>query len=135
MLHYINQRATPIQYTNYIHALLLHKIYNDETMSTDWIDMYFNQHFNQRDPTLKFFNTSTYKIGNNLLANRFTILNGKIELSWLNEPYNSYKIKCKAVLLRWCSVTAVWVLCKYKPKQTKDSSNLRWRYIQSRRGV
>ena len=99
-LHYINQRATPIQYTNYIHALLLHKIYNDETMSTDWIDMYFNQHFNQRDPTLKFFNTSTYKIGNNLLANGFTILNGKIELSWLNEPYNSYKIKCKAEFLK-----------------------------------
>ena len=95
-MHYENQRATPAQFTTYLHALLLHNVYNDETMSKNWQDLFFNQHFNQRDLTIKFFKNSTYKIGNNLQSNRFTVLNGKIELSWLNESYNCFKLKCKS---------------------------------------
>ena len=33
--HYLNQRATPNQMITYKHALLLHKMYNNETMSID----------------------------------------------------------------------------------------------------
>ena len=99
-LHNVNQTATPIQYTTYIHALLLHKVYNVETASRDWLDIFFNQQFNQREINVKFFNNSNYRVGNNALANRFTILNGKIELAWLNESYNSYKIKCKIKFLK-----------------------------------
>ena len=81
------------------HALLLHKVYDDDSSDINWIDLFFTQHFNQRNQTVRFFNTAKYKVGNNLLSNRFTILNGKIELSWLNDSFNSYKIKCKKKFL------------------------------------
>ena len=97
-LHIMNQRANPKQITIYKHALLLHKIYNDDSNIT-WSDLFFTQQFNQRNQTIQFFNTSNYKVGNNLLTNRFILLNGKIELSWLNDSFNSYKIKCKTKFL------------------------------------
>ena len=97
-LHTMNQREKPNQITVYKHALLLHKIYNDDS-NIDWNDLFFTQHFNQRNLTITFFNTSNYKVGNNLLTKRFTSLNGKIELSWLNDSFNSYKIKCKTKFL------------------------------------
>ena len=98
-LHYVNQRATPTQYSTYTNALLLHKVFNDETMSNDWLDLFFNQNFNQRYATVKFFSTANFKIGGNILSNRFISLNGQIELSWLNESYNNFKIKCKSKFL------------------------------------
>ena len=98
-LHYLNQRATPNQITLYKHALLLHKTYNCSSYSNDWTHLHFNQQFNNRNTKVKFTNTAKYKIGNNLLANRFTILNGKIELSWLNDSFESFKIKCKLKFL------------------------------------
>jgi hypothetical protein len=94
-LHYLNQRATPNQITIYKHALLLHKTYNDENMALNWQNLFFNQYFNDRDQLVKFFNNSKYKVGNNILSNRFTTLNGKILLSWLNLSFVTYKIKCK----------------------------------------
>ena len=74
-------------------------VFNDETMSNDWLDLFFNQNFNQRYATVKFFSTANFKIGGNILSNRFISLNGQIELSWLNESYNNFKIKCKSKFL------------------------------------
>ena len=98
-LHYLNKRATPNEITVYKHALLLHKTYNNLTMSIDWTNLFFNQHFNARYNLVKFFNTSKYKIGNNILANRFIVLNGKIDFDCLNETFETYKIKCKQTFL------------------------------------
>ena len=98
-LHLINKRATPKQFTIYRHAILLHKYYNNESNDNNWLDLFFNQQFNNRCDTVKFVNTKSYKIGDNLLANRFTILNGKIRFDWLNLPLNSYKLKCKEIFL------------------------------------
>ena len=83
----------------YKHVLLLHKIYNNENTSINWVDLFFTQQFNHRDPTVKFYNTSTYKVGNSLLTNRFTVLNGKIALNWLNDSFESYKIKYKNLFM------------------------------------
>ena len=108
-LHTINKRATPKQFTTYSHAILLHKWYNDETLNNNWLDLFFNQQFNGR----------SYKIGNNILSNRFTILNGKIKFDWLNLPFDSYELKCKNIFL-WDSVLQAhqWLgdikLSKYK---------------------
>ena len=99
-LHYMNKRATPIQITLYKHSLLLHKIYNDESMGLNWVNLFFNQNFNERDNSVKFFNTSNYKVGNNIIANRFVILNGKIPNDWLNSTFENYKIKCKVLFLQ-----------------------------------
>ena len=98
-LHYLNQRATPSQITSYKHALLLHEIYNENSMSINWINLFFNQQCNSRTNTVKFFNTSSYKIGNNILGNRFVHLNGKIKFNWLNESTNTFKINCKRKFL------------------------------------
>ena len=68
-------------------------------MGLNWINLFFNQNFNERENTVKFFNTSTYKVGNNIIANRFVVLNGKIPYNWLNETFENYKIKCKVLFL------------------------------------
>ena len=98
-LHTLNKRATPKQFTTYRHAILLHKVYNDETTNQNWLDLFFNQQFNNRCETVKFIDTKNYKIGNNILSNHFIILNGKIKYDWLNLPFNSFKLKCKELFL------------------------------------
>ena len=40
-----------------------------------------------------------YKVGRNLLVNRFKTLNNKIDYSWFNDSFKSFKIKCKSLLL------------------------------------
>ena len=98
-IHNANQRANPTQIITYKHALLLNKIYDDETTNMNWVDLFFSQHFNQRNQRIKLFNTSTYKLGNNLFTNRFTIVNGKIDPAWLNYSFDTYKIKYKTKFL------------------------------------
>ena len=98
-LHYQNKRATPNQVTMYKHSLLLHKAYNDDEMGISWTGLFFNQLFNSRELCVQFTNNSKYKIGKNILTNRFEILNGKIPLNWLNETFESFKIKCKVLFL------------------------------------
>ena len=114
-IHIMNQRATPSQIAVYKHALLLHKIYNDKSSNINWIDLFFTQHFNQRNQIVKFFNTAAYKVGNNLLTNRFTILNGKIELPWLNDSFSSYEIKCESKFCKLKVTSGKWVVkgCKH----------------------
>ena len=48
---------------------------------------------------IQIFNVSNYKVGENLLTNRLKSLNNKIEFNWLNESFNSYKVKCKKLFL------------------------------------
>ena len=80
-------------------ALLLHKTYNKETVSSEWIDLFFNQTFNSRETKANFIDLSNYKIGTNVLSNRFKILNGKISFHMLNNSYESYKIECKTIFI------------------------------------
>ena len=98
-LHLMNNRALPSQITTYKHALCLHKLYNSESTNDDWLSLFFNQNFNARHKFTQFSNTARYKIGSNLLHNRFTFLNGKIELDWLNLSFNQLKLKCKSLFL------------------------------------
>ena len=98
-LHYLNKRATPSQITIYKHALLLHKTYNSTSNNNDWVLLFFNQNFNSRQSKVNFYSRSKYKVGNNILANRFTILNNLIELNQLNLPFETYKVYCKKLFL------------------------------------
>ena len=86
----------------YKQAFLLYKTYNNEEMSHNWTNLFFNQQFNARTHFAYFINNSKYKIGiNTIISNRFLILNGKIPLNWLNEAFDSFKIKCKVLFLSW----------------------------------
>ena len=94
-LHETVKYPTPKQNTMFKHAIALHKTYNDPKQSKDWLDLFFNQNFNTRYAKASFFDTSNFKPGKNLLANRFTILTNKIPYDWLNLPISHYKKLCK----------------------------------------
>ena len=96
-LHLLNNRATPTQMCQYKLALAMFTLFNTQEPTLDWLDMHFQQTFNQRYNFLNFVNTASYKVGNNILCNRFACLNKKIEHDWLNLTKESFKIKCKAL--------------------------------------
>ena len=77
----------------------LFKLHNSTNMSEDWVSLNFQQNFNARNNKIQIFNDSNYKVGQNLLVNRFKLLSNKIDYHWLNESLNSYKIKCKNLFL------------------------------------
>ena len=58
------------------------------------------QNFNGRNEKFQICYNSNYKVGQNLMVNRFKPLNNKIEYTWFNESFNSFKIKCKKLLLQ-----------------------------------
>jgi hypothetical protein len=98
-LHSHMKRANPTQLQLYKHSLLLHKAYNDDNNSPEWLDLFSNQTFNDRNTKVNFIDLSVFKIGKNILSNRFSILNGKIEYEMLNKNYLSYKLSCKKLFL------------------------------------
>ena len=97
-LHNLMKRPTPKELMELKHALLLHKVYNSEIPNQDWLDLFFNQNFNNRNTKVNFIDTSTYKQGKNLLTNRFTCINNKIPYEMLNWKYGAFKIWCKKEL-------------------------------------
>ena len=99
LLHQALKRATPKAIIDYNHALLLHKTYNSVDQNKDWIDIHFNQSFNNRLNKVNFYDNSNNKQGKNILCNRFTTINNKIEYAWLNLPFNQYKSKLKLLFL------------------------------------
>ena len=99
-IHVINKRATPNEITIYKLAIQLFKLYNTPLPTREWSYLNQNQFFTSRQTTFMSHKTNTYKVGLNALANRLTSLNGKIPLEWLNLSYQSYKIKCKNLLLK-----------------------------------
>ena len=98
-LHVLNQRATPEKLLVYKHALLLHKFYNGSDMGIEWQMLNLLQVFTSRQTNFKIHKGNTSKVGINALANRFHILNDLIPLSWLNLSRETFKVKCKALLL------------------------------------
>ena len=98
-LHKINKRVTPTELCNYKHALLFHRLVSTEIPTDDWVDLNFQQTFGGRTSSFNFFKTNNYKIGNNILCNRFHILNQKLDYALLNENYDLFKVKCKSIFL------------------------------------
>ena len=98
-LHTILKRPLPQEIIKHNHALLLHKTYNEQDPTSDWLHINFNQNFNARNNKANFFDTSNFKQGKNLLSNRFTVINNLIEYNWLNLPFVAFKIKSKKMLL------------------------------------
>ena len=94
-LHSQTKRANPTQIMLYKLSLLLYKTYNNELISPDWLDLFFNQTFNSRETKVNFLDLSRFKIGTNVLSNRFKALNGTISFKMVNKSYELYKIECK----------------------------------------
>ena len=77
-LHQINNCAMPTQMCKNKHALQLHKLKNQELPTNDWVDLHFQQTFNNRTGTLNFIKNNNYKIGVNLICNRLISINSTI---------------------------------------------------------
>ena len=98
-IHRINNRATPEAFMKYKIALQLHKVYNTYDPSLDWISLNFDQILTTRQSTFALIKSNKTRVGLNTLTNRFSILNGKIPLQWLNQTFRIFKIKCKRLFL------------------------------------
>ena len=99
-LHEIYKRATPDNYSLYKHALCTFKLMNCcPPFSTEWVAFNFNQILTSRQTMFKSNKANKKRIGLNALANRVSVVNGKIPLSWFNLTIDTYKIKCKMKFL------------------------------------
>ena len=98
-LHKINNRATPSEFCNYKHALLLYKIIHTELPMKDWVDLSFQQTLSTRCKSFNFFETNNFKVGNNLICNILCAINGKIDFDQKNESFESYKVKSKLIFI------------------------------------
>ena len=81
------------------HAILLHKLYNQRSPETEWINLNFQQLLTSRQLKFSIPKTNKYKVGNNILTNRLHILNNKIKHLDLNDSITSFKINQKKTLL------------------------------------
>ena len=97
--HKLQGRATPNEIMRYRLSIQLHKLYNGNIINDDWIDLNFQQNFNNRQKYVLINDESTLRIGKNILMNRLGILNNQIEFDWLNLSLNSFKIKSKKLFL------------------------------------
>ena len=99
-LHEMYNRATPEKYLLYKHALCLFKLINSTAPHNfEWLSLNFNMIFTSRQTTFMTIKDNTKRVGLNALANRVSILNGKIPLAWFNFTLETFKVKCKKEFL------------------------------------
>ena len=103
-LHSLHKRANLMSMMRYKHSLELYKLYNGSNDRKDWIDLNFQQNFNNRNNFINVFENSRLKVGRNLLVNKIRCINGLINKDWMNLSLNSYKAKCKDIFLSWLSL-------------------------------
>jgi hypothetical protein len=104
----LHKWALPNNFCTYRHCLLLFKVINSKISKRDWLDLNFQMLNTSRQTRFEIRNCSVYKVGNNILSNRLSCLNRKIQLDFLNLPFETYKIKCKNLFLLW---TVLIVFC------------------------
>ena len=98
-IHILCERATPEQIMKYKMALSLFKLYNTDYNSLEFTLQNFNQVFTSRQMTFKTLKSNRTKIGLNSLANRLHHINSKVPFEWLNNSFETFKIKCKKLYL------------------------------------
>ena len=98
-IHTLTKRATPLQLQIYKLAIFLFNLYNSIKTTSDWVRLNFQQTLTSRQMNFIITQTNNYKIGNNLICNRLSLLNNKIPLKWLTLPLETFKLKCKEKFL------------------------------------
>ena len=76
-LHEVQNRATPMKMMKYRLAIQLYKIYNNKSESQDWLDLNFQQNFNDRYQHVYITDVSVLRIGKNCIMNRLDCINEK----------------------------------------------------------
>ena len=98
-LHKNCKRATPEELMIYKLALSLFKLYNHDFNQLEFVGLNFNQILTRHQTNFITLKDNNFKVGVNALSNRFYLLNNKIPLEWLNLSLNTFKVKCKKLLL------------------------------------
>ena len=94
-LHEMYNRAHPEKFLLYRHALLLYKLFNENSHTNEWVHLNFNQILTSRQSTFIATKNNRKRVGLNAIANRLYVLNGRIPLDWFSYGLDTYKIKCK----------------------------------------
>jgi hypothetical protein len=81
----------------YQHATLLYETYNETTPAKNFPSYIFQQNMNNRNNTFRVFSTNNYKVGRNLASNRFSTINGLLNLYWLDEFLKHAKLNAKVI--------------------------------------
>ena len=76
-------------------TLQLYKLYNSETQNDDWIDLHFQQNFNNRSPSVQIIDSSRIRVGKNIQTNNLSAISNQIEYDWLNLSYLTFKLRSK----------------------------------------
>ena len=84
---------------NYRLALCLFKLYNVNFNIFEFLLLNHNQILTGRQNKFFVIKSNNYNIGINSLANRLPVINNKIPLDWLNLSFDTFKVKCKKILL------------------------------------
>ena len=72
----------------------------EDNHSMEWIELDLNQILTSQQTTFSVPKTKNTKVGLKIfLVNRLSVLNGRIPLGWLNGSLESFKVKCKNLLL------------------------------------
>ena len=66
-------------------------------MSDDWVDLNLQQNFNGRLENVQIFDNSRIRVGKNIMMNRLTITNNKIDYKMPNLSKDTNKLKCKNI--------------------------------------
>ena len=98
-IHQRTERAMPDQILNYKHSLLMYKLMNQCSPDEEFMNLNFQANLNPRLKYQNFIKIQKFNVGNNILVNRLSSLNDKIEKDWLNLSYNTFKLKCKSLFL------------------------------------
>ena len=99
-VHRTCKRSLPYQIMEYKHSILLHKVFNNQILTMDWVELNFYQTNTTRQSFFNLTRMNKSKIGNNLLSSRLAIMNNKIKLEDLNMSLDSFKVKYKQVFLK-----------------------------------
>ena len=75
IIHEMNMRATPEKFTLYKHALVLFKLYNDNTVEDKRISLNLQHQFSIRGNVFKVTKKNKLRVGNNIMINRMSLLN------------------------------------------------------------
>ena len=97
--HILCNRATPNQIMKYKLTLCLYRLCNSDFNSIEFCLLNENQVITSRQTKFSTIKSNRFRIGLNSLANRLHHINGIIPLEWSNLSYDSFKVKCKNLLL------------------------------------
>jgi hypothetical protein len=102
-IHIKAKKSTPEQMALYKISLLLYRTLNSTTEGKG-LDVRNQIICTGRQSRFNVHKSCNYKIGNNILANKFTYIADKFELDLLNLPYPSFKYKMKIMFLNYENV-------------------------------